>query len=94
MLGDAEECSKFENRSDAVSEDLIQQWKQEQTSLRRKIILHDTEEWQKSRLVFKDAAAIASARSDMKNCLRYLGGLDISFKKKDKLNAACVGLSL
>ncbi|XP_023212699.1 endonuclease V-like [Centruroides sculpturatus] len=85
MMDIEEKATKY-----GVSSTLLHDWNKEQIELKKKIILSDSEEWQKS----KDA--IESEENCTKATLQYVAGVDISYRKDHEQEActACVVCSL
>ena len=77
------------NASD-LNEQLLASWQQEQSELKKKQILVDTEPWQLNRNVFGDCNVVSDTLTYNNESLRYVAGLDISFVKEQA--TACSGL--
>ena len=79
-----------------LPEELIQKWDEEQTLLKKKLILNDVEEWQHilniEKKIFKlEELNDVDLNEHFKTHIRYIGGLDLSYIK-EKEDIACAGL--
>lgn len=84
--GDECESKRVKPRANQVfDQSTIDTWTREQSEMRQKLILSDTEPWQQARRVYRQGEEF-----NRQEHLRYIAGMDISFVKDDKL--ACSGL--
>lgn len=65
-----------------ITEDLRRDWAEKQAEYKKKLILTDTEAWQTERITAEN-----SLDHPNEEALSYVGGVDISFIKDDKINA-------
>ena len=82
--------SKFLEARSKLTDELVEKWTQEQTEMRKRLELHDTEPWEINRKVYDASLDANEGQSFSNESLRYVAGLDISFVKDE--NTACSGL--
>ncbi|KAK2141608.1 hypothetical protein LSH36_1069g00052 [Paralvinella palmiformis] len=75
------EC-KTHNSPPSVEEVLKMKWEREQKDLKEKMLLMDVDDWSKLKITTD-----VVNKFPQKLCLRYVGGVDISFIKGDDVNA-------
>jgi len=69
------------------TDEILAKWQQEQSNLKKNLIMYDTEAWQVNRRLYSPNDTFSPSSNES---LRYVAGLDISFVK-DR-NTACSGL--
>jgi hypothetical protein len=70
---------------DAIDKDIVERWKLEQETLKKRLVTSDVEAWQINRAIYNKEDSPTSTSN-----LRYVAGMDISFLKNT--NKACSGL--